>query len=239
MTSDKKFEDATPPNAGSMDGTQEAPATANSPDMGTSAAQPPPPFPENEEIIRLKAEAADYKDRLLRTYAEMDNVRKRLEREKTDASKYAISKFARDVVGIGDNVQRAMDAIPQSAAEQDPTVRSFVEGVAMIDRELLAILGRHGVTRLDPKGQPFNPHHHQAVVEVPSADFAAGVITQVFQSGYTLEDRVLRPAMVAVSKGMPKPQPSEPRASSEPTADNDASPQSAGEQPPSQTGPTG
>lgn len=227
MTSDKKFEDATPPKADPIGGTQEQPGTANSADMGASA--PPPPSPEHEEIVRLKAEAADYKDRLLRTHAEMDNIRKRLEREKTDASKYAISKFARDVVGIGDNVQRAMDAVPHSAAEQDAAVKSFVEGVAMIDRELLAILGRHGVTRLDPKGQPFNPHHHQAVVEVPSAEFAAGVITQVFQSGYMLEERVLRPAMVAVSKGMPKPQPI-----SEPTADNGASSPTSGD-----TGSTG
>ncbi len=229
MTSDKKFEDATPPNAGSMDGPHDPAASPNGPDVSGGATPPPPPSPESEEMTRLKAEAADLKDRLLRTHAEMDNIRKRLEREKLDASKYAISKFARDVVAIGDNVQRAMDAVPQSAAEQDPAVKSFVEGVAMIDRELLAILGRHGVTRLDPKGQPFNPHHHQAVVEVPSADFAAGLITQVFQSGYTLEERVLRPAMVAVSKGMPKPQPSEPRPPSEPTADNDAAPEPPGQ----------
>jgi molecular chaperone GrpE len=160
-----------------------------------------------ELIARLQAESAELKDRLLRTHAEMDNVRKRLEREKAEASKFAISKFARDVVGIGDNVQRALDVVPHQLAEQEPTLKSFVEGVTMIERELLSVLGRHGIKRLDPKGEPFNPHHHQAVVEVPSAEVPAGHITQVFQSGYMIEERILRPAMVAVSKGGAKPSP--------------------------------
>ncbi len=172
--------------------------------QGIPAAGPVPPNAD-QEIVRLRAEAADYKDRLLRAHAEMDNVRKRLEREKADASRYAITKFARDVVGVGDNVQRAIDAVPHLAAEQDPALKSFVEGVTMIEREFLGVLERHGIKRLDPKGEQFNPHHHQAVMEMPSPDVPSGTVTQVFQAGYMLEDRVLRPAMVAVARGGLKP----------------------------------
>lgn len=174
-----------------------------SPQGGTGTGPVPPNT--DELVARLKAEAADYKDRLLRAHAEMDNVRKRLEREKADASRFAITKFARDVVGVGDNVQRAIDAVPHLGPEQDPALRSFVEGVTMIEREFLGVLERHGIKRLDPKGEQFNPHHHQAVMEMPSPDVPSGTVTQVFQAGYMIEDRVLRPAMVAVARGGMKP----------------------------------
>lgn len=200
MTTEKKPEDMSP--AGSAPET-ETPATA--PNATPEAATPAAKGPEQLVIARLEAETADLRDRLLRAHAEMDNVRKRLEREKADASKYAISKFARDVVGIGDNVQRALDAVPTRSMEQDPSLKSFVEGVTMIEREFISVLGRHGVKRLDPKGEPFDPNLHQAVVEVPSPDIPAGKVAQVFQHGYVIEDRILRPAMVAVSKGGPKP----------------------------------
>ncbi len=173
--------------------------------LGPQSNAGPVPPGNGEEIARLKAEAADYKDRLLRAHAEMDNVRKRLEREKADASRFAITKFARDVVGVGDNVQRAIDAVPHRAAKQDPALKSFVDGVTMIEREFLSVLERHGIKRLDPKGEPFNPHHHQAVMEMPSPDVPSGTVTQVFQAGYMIEDRVLRPAMVAVARGGMKP----------------------------------
>ena len=215
MTSDKKFEDGV--------GADSAAGAAPTPDDPAKAAEQTASPTEaktapagGEEIARLRAEAADLKDRLFRAHAEMDNVRKRLEREKAEQAKFAITKFARDVVGIGDNVQRAIDAVPHRAVEQDAALKSFVEGVTMIERELLSVLGRHGIQRLDPKGEPFNPHHHQAVVEVPSDEVAAGLVTQVFQSGYMIEERVLRPAMVAVSKGGAKPQP--PAEAAPPTA---------------------
>lgn len=203
MTSDKKFEDGfqtaeAAPSA--EDGAKPTGVDASAATSGRDA------IGEADEIAKLRAEAADLKDRLLRAHAEMENVRKRLEREKADQAKFAITKFARDVVGVGDNVQRAIEAVPQQSLEQDGALKSFVEGVTMIERELLAVLGRHGVTRLDPKGEPFNPHHHQAVVEVPSDEMAAGLVAQVFQSGYMIDERVLRPAMVAVSKGGAKPQ---------------------------------
>jgi molecular chaperone GrpE len=222
MTSDKKIEDGIDQGAtndAASPKADDAPVGVQA--SPTATAQAPPA--ESEEIARLRAEAADLKDRLLRAHAEMDNVRKRLEREKADQAKFAITKFARDVVGIGDNVQRAIEAVPHRFVEQEPALKSFVEGVTMIERELLSVLERHGIQRLDPKGEPFNPHHHQAVVEVPSHEVPAGLVTQVFQSGYMIEERILRPAMVAVSKGGPKPQqPAEAAPEPQASAQHDA-----------------
>ena len=212
MTSDTKFEggEEMRPQAGTGGQGQESPKD-QAPGAGPTSAGPTQAdgragAPATDEAAQLKTEIADLKDRLLRTHAEMDNVRKRLEREKADQAKFAITKFARDIIGVGDNVQRAIDAVPQRMVEQDPALKSFFEGVTMIERELLTVLGRHGIKRLDPKGEPFNPNYHQAVVEVPSDEVPAGSVTQVFQAGYMIEDRVLRPAMVAVSKGGSKVQ---------------------------------
>jgi molecular chaperone GrpE len=197
MTSENKHDDGQQGPAASHG----MPEPTTAPPAGEAVAAPA------DEASLLKAEIAELKDRVLRAHAEMDNVRKRLEREKADMAKFAITKFARDIVGVGDNVQRAIDAVPHKAAEQDPALKSFIDGVTMIERELLSVLGRHGVTRLDPKGQPFNPHHHQAVIEAPAPDVPSGTVTKVFQAGYMIEDRILRPAMVAVARGGMKPQP--------------------------------
>src|SRR5262249_59158207 len=132
---------------------------------------------------------------------------KRTEREKEEIAKYAVTRLARDIVSVGDNFQRAIDAVPAGAAEQDPALKSFLEGVTMTERELLNVLERHGIKRIQPINEPFNPHLHQAVMEIQRTDVPAGIAVQVFQPGYTIEDRVLRPAMVAVSKGGPKAAP--------------------------------
>lgn len=152
-------------------------------------------------LEKLVAENAELKDKLLRAQAEMDNIRKRTEREKSEAHKYAVTKFARDVVTVGDNFQRAIESVPAQAAEQSAALKSFLEGVTMTERELINTLERHGIKRIDPKGQPFNPHHHQAVSEMHNTEVPNGTVTQVFQCGYLIEDRVLRPAMVVVAKG--------------------------------------
>lgn len=149
----------------------------------------------------LADERDSYKDRYMRTFAEMENIRKRAEREKADIRKYAISDFARDVLGLGDNIQRAMAAVPAEAAEQDPNLKGFLEGVQLLERDLLNMLQRHGVTRIDPKGERFDPNQHQAVMEMERPDLPAGTVAEVFQSGYIIGERVLRPAMVAVAKG--------------------------------------
>jgi molecular chaperone GrpE len=163
-----------------------------------------PPGNPDDIIAALRAEAVDLKDKLLRAHAEVENIRKRSEREKEDTAKYAVSRFARDIVNVGDNFQRAIDAVPPGAAEQDAALKSFLEGVTMTERELLNVLERYGIKRVQPAGEPFNPHLHQAVMEIQRSDVPAGTVVQVFQAGFTIEDRVLRPAMVAVAKGGPK-----------------------------------
>ena len=159
----------------------------------------------DDVIAALRAEAAELKDRLLRAHAEVENIRKRSEREKEETAKYAVTRFARDIVNVGDNFQRAIDAVPAGAAEQDAALKSFLEGVTMTERELLNVLERYGIKRVQPINEPFNPHLHQAVMEIQRTDVPAGTVVQVFQAGFTIEDRVLRPAMVAVAKGGPKP----------------------------------
>jgi molecular chaperone GrpE len=163
------------------------------------------------EVEKLNGQISELTDRLLRAHAEMDNVRKRAEREKSDTAKYAITKFANDVANVADNFDRAIQSVPATAAAEMPALKSLLDGVTMTEREFLNVLERHGVRRIDPKGEPFNPHLHQAVMEMQNADVAAGTVLQVYQCGYMIEDRVLRPAMVVVAKGGFKPvKPAEP-----------------------------
>jgi molecular chaperone GrpE len=172
--------------------------------QGPAAAGPAAQQPE-EVIAALRAEAADLKDKLLRAHAEVENIRKRAEREREETAKYAITRLAKDIVGVGDNFQRAIEAVPAGAADQDPALKSFLEGVTMTERELLNVLERYGIRRVHPMHEPFNPHLHQAVMEIQKSDVPAGTIVQVFQAGFMIEERVLRPAMVGVAKGGPKP----------------------------------
>ena len=156
-------------------------------------------------VKELEGQQADLTDRLLRAHAEMDNLRKRTERERADTARYAISKFAGDIVGVSDNFQRAVAAVPVGAAEQDPALKSLVDGVLMSERAFLQVLEANGVRRIDPKGEVFDPNRHQAVMEEQNAEVAAGTVLKVFQAGYMIEDRVLRPAMVVVARGGFKP----------------------------------
>jgi molecular chaperone GrpE len=194
-----------------VDTPQDDPAHRQGPLAGDPGASPQQGGPEpaqrtpHDVIVALQAEAAELKDRLLRAHAEVEHIRKRAEREKEETAKYAVTRLARDIVNVGDNFQRAIDAIPAGAAEQDAALKSFLEGVTMTERELLNVLDRHGIRRVQPLNEPFNPHLHQAVMEIPRSDIPSGTIVQVFQAGYMIEDRVLRPAMVAVAKGGPKP----------------------------------
>ena len=156
-------------------------------------------------IEALNVENSQLKDRVLRTLAEMENLRRRTEREVSDAKTYAVTGFARDMLTVVDNLARALEHLPpETRAAADPQIRSEIEGVELTARDLEAALGRHGVTRLDPKGQRFDPNFHQAIFEIPDETLPAGAVSQVVQSGWTIGDRVLRPAMVGVSKGGPK-----------------------------------
>jgi molecular chaperone GrpE len=158
------------------------------------------PAPEPKPSTALDRELADMKDRLLRTLAEMENLRKRTEREVADARLYGIASFARDVLTVADNMHRAMEAVPPEL-RADPNGKALIEGVELTERELLKALEKNGVRRFDPQGEKFDPNLHQAMYEVPDASVPAGSVVQVVQAGYMIADRVLRPAMVGVSKG--------------------------------------
>ncbi len=165
-------------------------------------------------IEALNAENTQLKDRVLRTLAEMENLRRRTEREVADAKTYGVTSFARDMLTVVDNLARALEHLPaEASAAADPQIQSVIEGVELTARDLEAVLGRHGVKKLDPKGQKFDPNFHQAIFEAPDETLPAGTVSQVVQSGWTIGDRVLRPAMVGVSKGGPKAAPKEEPAS--------------------------
>jgi molecular chaperone GrpE len=135
----------------------------------------------------------------------MENLRRRTAREIQDARTYAVTNFARDLLTVSDDLRRALDAVPAEAkAAVDKGAGALIEGVEMIERSMLATLERHGVKKLDPAGEKFDPHFHQAMFEVPNADIPANTVVQVVQPGYSLGERVLRPAMVGVSRGGPK-----------------------------------
>jgi molecular chaperone GrpE len=158
-----------------------------------------PASPE-DRLVAVEAELADTKDRLLRALAETENVRRRFQRERDDAQKYAVSGFAKDLLSAADNLRRALEAVPE-AEVPDARTRSLLDGVAATERELLAAFERHGLTRIDPLGERFDHNFHQAIFEAERPDLPAGTVVEVLQPGYVLHDRLLRPAMVGVAKG--------------------------------------
>jgi molecular chaperone GrpE len=177
---------------------------------GNDAATPADNEPALPEATALAKEVADYKDKLLRSLADMENLRRRTDREVADARTYGVSSLARDIAGVADNMRRALAAVGESAAVIEGPVKALVEGVELIERELLKVLEKHGVKKFDPQqGVKFDPNLHQAIFEVPDANVASGSIAQVIQPGYMIGERVLRPAMVGVSKGGPKTAPPE------------------------------
>jgi molecular chaperone GrpE len=159
----------------------------------------------SEATEALMKEVAELKDRLLRTLAEMENLRRRTEREVADSRTYGIASFARDLLGVADNLRRALEAIgPEARDALPPAAAAFFEGVELTERELLKVLEKHGVRRFDPLGEKFDPNVHQAMFEVPDPTKPAGTVVQVVQAGFMIGDRVLRPALVGVAKGGPK-----------------------------------
>ena len=182
-------------------------ATANGNDTATTANNEPAPAPP--DAAALAKEVADYKDKLLRALADMENLRRRTDREVADARAYGVSSLARDIVGVADNLHRALEAAGESTAVIEGPAKALHEGVELIERELLKVLERHGVKRFDPKGAKFDPNFHQAIFEVCDANVPAGSVAQVIQPGYVIGERVLRPAIVGVSKEAAKPATSE------------------------------
>lgn len=158
-----------------------------------------------QALAALTAERDELKDRTLRTLAEMENLRRRTEREVADARTYAVTNFARDLLNSADNVRRAIESVPEAERKEAAgAFKGLLDGIELTERDLLKTLERHGVKLIEPQGQRFDPNRHQAMFEVPNPDVPAGTVVQVMQSGYVIGDRVLRPALVGVAKGGPK-----------------------------------
>ena len=185
------------PDAAAAEAAADAAANVEN-EAAEDTAQPDP-------LALLKAENAELRDRYLRLAAEMDNLRRRTEREVKDAKTYSAAGFVRDMLAVSDNLRRAIDAVPEEAkAAGDAGLNTLIEGVEMTERSMLSALERHGVRKLEPVGQKFDPNFHQAMFEVPNPEVPNNTVVQVVQAGYSIGERVLRPAMVGVAKGGPK-----------------------------------
>jgi molecular chaperone GrpE len=173
--------------------------------IGSEAAAPA----DEIDVAALETELAETRDRLLRALAETENVRRRGQREREDASKYAVASFAKELLSVADNLRRALDSLPEAEARDERT-RSLLAGVEATERELLSVFERHGIRRIDPKRERFDHNLHEAVFEAERPGNPAGTIIEVLQPGYVLHDRLLRPAMVGVAKDAPgSPEPVE------------------------------
>lgn len=167
-----------------------------------------PPRPESAAewqrlVEQLQAEKADLQDRQLRALAEAQNVRRRAQQDVEKERKFGVERFARDVLSVADNFGRALSALPADVGSLDPALRNVIVGIQATDRELQSVLERHGVTRIESLGKPFNAEFHQAMMEVENADVPSGTVVQELIPGYLIAGRLLRAAMVAVSKGGP------------------------------------
>ena len=211
------------------------------PDKPGEPGEPNPPAQDNDEIAELAealeagaqqagemapdeaagedpfellvAENAELNDKMLRLVADMENLRRRTEREKAEATLYAASNFARDMLGVSDNMDRALGAVSQDQRDAaDEVTMTLLQGVEMVQRELLKTFERHGIRRIEPLNEKFNPNLHQAMFEVPDPAKQTGTVVQVVQPGFVIGERVLRPAMVGVSKGGAKPAADTPEA---------------------------
>jgi molecular chaperone GrpE len=156
-------------------------------------------------VQALIAENAGLKDKVLRTLADMENLRRRTDKEVSDAKAYGVTSFARDMLTFSDNLRRALENVPAETREAaDTALKAFVEGIELTERDFLSRLSRHGVRKLDPKGQKFDPNFHEALFELPDESLPAGSVAQVVEEGFAIGDRVLRPAKVGVARGGPK-----------------------------------
>lgn len=192
-------------------------ANAAKPDQTAETGQPD--SEPIDPVAALEAEKLELKDKLLRTLAEMENLRRRTEREVADAKAYAVTGFARDLLGVADNLRRGLESLgPQGRDGLDAGVKLMVEGVELTERELIKTLEKHGVKKLDPLGQKFDPNLHQAMFEAPDPTQPKGHVVAVVQSGYAISGRVLRPALVGVSSGAAKAEPTVEPTSDEPPA---------------------
>ena len=175
------------------------------PPEGNEAATAAPEMVPAEQVTAALEAAAEFKDKALRALAEMENLRRRTEREVAEARVYGITGFARDVLAVADNMHRALGTVgPEQREQADPKVKALIEGVELTERELMKVLEKYGVTKFSPAGEKFDPNVHQAMYEVPESDLPPGHVAQVIQAGYMIGERMLRPALVGVVKAAPK-----------------------------------
>ena len=180
-------------------------ARANEAAPEATETAPPAAAAPADPLAVLAKEASDLKDRLLRTLAEMENLRRRTEKEVADARTYGVTNFARDILAVADNMERALKALDDEIRDKaEAGVKALLDGVELTERELIKVMEKHGVRKIEPQGQKFDPHLHQAMLEIPDPSVPAGTVVQIMQPGYTIGERVLRPALVGVSKGGPK-----------------------------------
>ena len=213
-----------------------APATEDAAQPGAAAPDPQPEKAAeaadahatgDDRVEALAAEAADLKNKLLRTLAEMENLRRRTEREIGDARQYAVANFARDMLTVGDNLRRAIDAVPAELRDgRDPALSALIEGVAVTEKGMQQSLAKHGVRQIEAKGEKFDPGMHQAMYEVETGDVSPGTVAEEIQAGYAIGERVLRPALVAVAKRA-KTEPSDSPEGAPDEAESDPGPQAA------------
>ena len=196
-----------------MTDTHRADANADAaPDTVEPAAAEPgaaeaAPAEREDPALALAREASELRDKLLRTLAEMENLRARTAREVADSRTYAVASFARDILTIADNMARALQTL-RAELKENAGVKALLDGVELTERELLKVLDKHGVRKFEPQpGEKFDPNMHQAMYEVVDPSLPGGTVAQVVQAGYTIGERILRPALVAVAKGAPKPPP--------------------------------
>ena len=170
-------------------------------DAGAGGAQPDP----FAVLEALNAENAALKDKALRTMADMENLRRRTEREVADAKAYGATSMSRDMLTFADNLRRAIDSLGAEAlSDASAPLKAFVEGIELTERDFQSRLARHGVKKLEPKGQKFDPNMHEALFEIPDPSVPAGTVAQVVEDGYAIGERCLRPAKVGVARGGPK-----------------------------------
>lgn len=153
--------------------------------------------PKDAEIVRMKEEIAQIRDQAMRALAEAENTRRRAQKDREDASKFAISGFARDLLSVADNLRRALNAMPQEA---DETLKNLISGIEATEREMLGVFERNGIKKIEPLNQPFDPNLHEVMFEMPSGGQPVGTILQVMEAGYMLNGRVIRPARVGVAR---------------------------------------
>ncbi|MGB1077199.1 MAG: nucleotide exchange factor GrpE [Bdellovibrionales bacterium] len=163
-----------------------------------------PTADDSARVAELEAQLAEMKEQALRAMAETENMRKRTERERSDMQKYAITGFAKDLLNVSDNLRRAIEAVPEEQRERNEIIINLLTGVEATERELLKVFEQRGLQKIEPLEEKFDPNFHEVMFEAPSSDYPEGTIIQVIEAGYVLNDRLLRPARVGVSKGMPE-----------------------------------